>query len=72
MAFNNGGATHHMMVRDGGKSIAIPKTERLESLEKKLNLVAAAEGKSRSEVVCDALESYLPGRWQNIVAEYQK
>lgn len=71
MAFKHG-RNPYINIVENGKAIQVPRTERLESLEKKLNLVAAAEGKSKSEVLCDALEAYLPDKWKAIVAEYQK
>jgi len=71
MAYKFGG-DKVLRISENGKGFVVPKTDRLESLEKKLNLVAAAEGKSKSEVLCDALEAYLPDKWKAIVAEYQK
>lgn len=72
MAYRNNVGGSNMVVSQGGTAIALDKNARLKSLERKLNLVAAAEGKTRSDVVADALDAYLPTRWKNIVAEYQK
>ena len=71
MAYKTG-VERAFRISEGNKGFVVPKTGRLESLEKKINLVAAAEGKSKSAVICDALEAYLPNKWKEIVAEYQK
>ena len=55
-----------------GKAISVASTSRLESLEKKLKLVAAAEGKKAGDVMADALEAYLPAKWAEIMKSYSE
>lgn len=69
MAFTRG---KQKMIFSQGIGIAIRATPRMELLEKKLKLVTSAEGKRISDVVADALESYLPKKWEAIMKAYNE
>lgn len=56
----------------GGRAINIQGNARLDKLESKLKLVAAATGKSKGEIMADALEAYLPTKWAEIMKAYSE
>ena len=71
MAHRSSGTYKNRMITVGNRGINVNQHPRLDALEKKLKLVAAAEGKSKGEVIADALDAYLPTRWKLIIEDFQ-
>jgi hypothetical protein len=71
VAHKNPGSSNYRTINSGGMTMTVDKPPRLVALDKKLGLVAAAVGKSKGEIVADALEAYLPGKWEEIMRAYK-